>query len=138
VNGGGQIAPPKHPLPVKVDREGMPIVEEDAGEYKIVKDQSDGHRVLSGKEWIGRVEELYWQLGGARKIDPDFDVGVHESLRPYVGDQARQAVYDQRAQGILSEMAEYAEDPAAVRHNLLRTQYRAIESEEVNGLAVKW
>jgi hypothetical protein len=35
-------------------------------------------------------------------------------------------------------MAEYAEDAAAVRYNLLRTQYRAIESEEVNGLAVKW
>ena len=138
VNGGGQIAPPKHPLPVKVDREGMPLVEEDAGEYKIVKDESDGHRVLSGKEWIGRVEELYWELGGARKIATNLDIGVHESLRPYVGDQASQAVYDQRAQDILSEMAEYAEDAAAVRYNLLRTQYRAIESEEVNGLAVKW
>ena len=138
VNGGGQIAPPKHPLPVKVDREGMPIVEDDAGEYKIVKDESDGRRVLSGKEWIGKVEELYWQLGGARKIVAHTEVAVHDSLRPYADGLLGSNEYDERANSIIKEMTEHAADPAAVRHNLLRTQYRAIDSEEVNGLAVKW
>lgn len=138
VNGGGQIAPPKHPLPIKVDKEGMPLVEGAEGEYKIVTDEKDGHRLLSGKEWTARVEELYWQLGGARKIALAGDASVHESLRPYVDSLAGYAAYDKRAQEILDEMSRDAMDPGAVRHHLLRTQYRAVESEEINGLAVKW
>lgn len=138
VNGGGQIAPPKHPLPVKVDREGMPVVEGQDGEYKIVQDEKDGHRVLSGKEWTDRVEELYWQLGGARKIVPAGNSSVHESIRPYLESIAGQSAYDEKARVIIDDIASNAPDPVEARHNLLRTQYRAVESEEVNGLAVKW
>ena len=149
VNGGGQIAPPKHPSPVKVDREGMPIIgdagqQEADSELKIVADQSDGHRVLSGKEWVSRVEELYWRLGGSsgtRKIIDGLDtpVSIHESLRPYVTPMLHQNEYDALAGRILEELASTKEEPAQLTvRAALRTQYRAIESSEVNGLAVKW
>ena len=149
VNGGGQIAPPKHPSPVKVDREGMPIIadsgqQEADSELKVVADESDGHRVLSGKEWVSRVEELYWRLGGSsgtRKIIDGLDtpLSIHESLRPYVTPMLHQNEYDALAGRILQELASAQEDPAqTVIRAALRTRYRAIESTEVNGLAVKW
>jgi len=166
VNGGGQISPPKHPLPISVpvDREGMPVVEEsraastpglgamDNEEYKLVADVKDGHRVLSGKEWVQRVEEFYWRLG-ARKLAAsnngyDTDTAahqLHDSLKPFFADMHANSDCDELAAGILKEMTGVAGssdgvniDPLARRREILRTQYRAIESEEVNGLAVKW
>ncbi|KAK9898953.1 iron hydrogenase [Cystobasidium minutum MCA 4210] len=138
VNGGGQIAPPKHPLPVEVDREGMPIVPMDGeGELKMVADEHDGHRVLSGKEWVARVEEFYWRFG-ATKVPASAVLGVHNSLAEYVRQDSSQSVYTELAERIMGEMTSKAGDPQAERRRLLRTQYRAIASEEVNGLAVKW
>lgn len=136
VNGGGQIAPPKHPLPIEVDREGMPIVQENGEEYKMVADEHDGHRVLSGKEWVARVEEFYWKLGvtEGNVAVPD----LHASLTEYVTSASRNNAYDELAGRIIAEMASKASDPLEERRRLLRTQYRAITSEEVNGLAVKW
>lgn len=138
VNGGGQIPPPKHPVPIEVDREGMPIVPLDGDvEIKMVADEHDGHRVLSGKEWVARVEEFYWQLG-ATKVATSDTLAVHESLADYVRQGKRESTYDDLAERIVSEMTSRAGDAKEERKRLLRTQYRAIASEEVNGLAVKW
>lgn len=138
VNGGGQIAPPKHPLPIEVDREGMPIVPLDGeGEVKMVADEHDGHRVLSGKEWVSRVEEFYWRFG-AVKVPTGVTLGVHESLVDYARQESTEHAYTQLAERILQDMTGKAGNPQTERQRLLRTQYRAIASEEVNGLAVKW
>jgi iron only hydrogenase large subunit-like protein len=136
VNGGGQISPPKHPLPIQVDREGMPVIPEDAGEHKVVVDEHSGHRVLSGKEWVSRVEEFYWQIG-AVKIAESAGQIVHDSIKPYLP-TAQHSRYDKLAEDIIAAMVAASEKPEEARHLILRTQYRAIESSEVNGLAVKW
>lgn len=136
VNGGGQIAPPKHPSPLAVDSEGMPLMAIDGGEYKVVADETDGHRVLSGKDWVARVEQLYWQLGPARKIVAadlsSADHAVHSSLLPYL--RATDPYADERAKALIDEACASHEERAHFR----RTQYRAIVSSEVSGLAVKW
>lgn len=139
VNGGGQIAPPTHPLPIEVDREGMPIVPllEGDGEVKMVADEQDGHRVLSGKEWVSRVEEFYWRFG-AKKVTPSEAFRVHDSLKDYVRQDESESSYNILAERLLADLTSKSDNPQAERQRLLRTQYRAIASEEVNGLAVKW
>lgn len=160
VNGGGQISPPKHPLRVgvPVDKEGMPVVEEfgfspaspttgQVEEYKLVADVKDGHRVLSGKEWVQRVEEFYWRLGARQgchaRADGDDDCSgttnsLDDSIKPFFVGQEESQRKDEIAARILQEIVGSAADPDTRRKEILRTQYRAIESEEVNGLAVKW
>ncbi|KAL7008000.1 Cytosolic Fe-S cluster assembly factor nar1 [Cystobasidiomycetes sp. EMM_F5] len=135
VNGGGQISPPKHPQAITVDREGMPLTEADSGEYKIVADESDGHRVLSGKEWVAKVENLYWTLGARKIVEANgMSSSVHASIKDYFRKDEDDAHYDQLATSILAEIR----GTAAAGNSCLRTQYRAVVSEEVNGLAVKW
>lgn len=137
VNGGGQIAPPKHPLPVEVDREGMPIASLNTDELKMVVDQQDGHRVLSGKEWVTRVEDFYWQLG-AKRVPKSEVLGIHASLANVLDSDLHSAV-DQRAFAVVDQLVgPNTTDASSIRNRLLRTQYRSIASEEVNGLAVKW
>jgi len=144
VNGGGQISPPKHPLPVEVDREGMPIVPdtETQDEFKIVADVKDGHKLLSGKEWVQRVEEFYWRLGAKKIVTDGQDAptlaSVHDSVRPLLQPLVVEASYTALAEDIMGEMTAHAIVPEEVRRRILRTSYRAVESEEVNGLAVKW
>ena len=139
VNGGGQISPPKHPLPIEIDSEGMPIIASDAGEYKVVADPQ-GHRVLSGKDWVARVEEFYWRLGATKIMEQGSAnlPSVHDSIRPYLESLVEETTRNQFAEKILGEMTSGHANPDEERQRILRTQYRAIESEEVNGLAVKW
>lgn len=138
VNGGGQIAPPKHLSPIEIDREGMPIIPLDGSEIKMVADETDGHRVLSGKEWVARVEEFYWRFGAKKVVRDKKEMAVHASLRDFVRADGERQQYDALAQRIMAEMTQSSKDADAARRHLLRTQYRAIASEEVNGLAVKW
>lgn len=137
VNGGGQIAPPKHPLPIQVDREGMPIIPLEDEEIKMVADEHDGHRVLSGKEWVARVEEFYWKYG-AKKLANGDGMLVHASVAECIKSDSTERQYDELAQSIIADITKSSGDALTERHRLLRTQYRAIASEEVNGLAVKW
>lgn len=168
VNGGGQVAPPKESLRQrkrrkswgetgdrgeyvgKVDDEGMPDVierEKDEimeGEVKVVMDERDEDRVLSSKDWVKEVERRYWgdgvreqdladrmadAFGQLAEIDP--------SIVPYL---LAQPTREQEASMriVVDRLVEGAEDKNRQRMELMRTSYRAVESEEVNGLAVKW
>ncbi|KAM0791780.1 hypothetical protein ACM66B_004043 [Microbotryomycetes sp. NB124-2] len=130
VNGGGQIAPPTGPVKlgsgrrtgraqfdengVALDDEGMP----DVSEVLAAGEEDDGldERILSPKEWVAQVERRYWSGGS----------------RDNVGDVSQ--IVDKVVQGIVGG----AQDADRRRLELLRTSYRAVESEEINGLAVKW
>lgn len=134
VNGGGQIAPPKDSkgerrrrlTSGRVDEEGMP----DVGDT--VMDSED--RVLTPKEWVAEVERVYWSgrassSGEVAGVDVD---RVHPSLRPYLSPPSVGPLVESVVVGLIGEGGEER------RRELLRTSYRAVESEEVNGLAVKW
>lgn len=166
VNGGGQIAPPKNPvgkrrvkvvLGVKgydgqrVDDEGMPEVVEmmpvdgdGDEEMKLVADLESEEKVLSGKEWVTRVEEAYWELGvtlfpNSKRGDIDW-ARIDESIRPFIEGEEGDLI-ERLKQRTLDAMVGGLEEGAernTLRRNLLRTSYRAVEDAEVNGLAVKW
>ncbi|BGP34613.1 Cytosolic Fe-S cluster assembly factor nar1 [Rhodotorula toruloides] len=142
----------------RVDEEGMPdtVGEVVEAEIKIVANQdagkgaagqgtgvgSDEDRVLSAKEWVQEVEKRYWSGSSAidrsRRDDVDID-SIHPSVRPFV--LALPSSEEEEALArVLDEMLG-GDDGAgrdARRKELLRTSYRAVESEEVNGLAVTW
>ncbi|KAK4050679.1 Cytosolic Fe-S cluster assembly factor nar1 [Microbotryomycetes sp. JL201] len=125
VNGGGQIAPPSEPVKlgrrrkttfdangVELDDEGMPNV----SEALTTDDNGLDERILSPKEWVAEVEKRYWSDGS----------------KDNVGDVS------QVVNKVVRSLVDGATDPGRRRLELLRTSYRAVESEEVNGLAVKW
>ena len=139
VNGGGQIAPPKfavgrrngkgRAVEGRLDSEGMPAMDEMMEE--------DG-RVLSGKEWVARVEEVYWRHGVApppssRALDINrIDPSLHPYLSSLQTDETERTI-----EGILERMTRGGNREER-RKELLRTGYRAVVGEEVNGLAVVW
>lgn len=142
----------------RVDEEGMPDTVGDVveAEIKIVANQdagkglagegtgvgSDEDRVLSAKEWVQEVEKRYWSGATTdnrpRRDDIDID-SIHPSIRPFVLALPSSAEEDALAR-VLEEMlgSDEGADRDARRKELLRTSYRAVESEEVNALAVTW
>ncbi|KAK4055016.1 Cytosolic Fe-S cluster assembly factor nar1 [Microbotryomycetes sp. JL221] len=127
VNGGGQIAPPNGPVKIRrrhgigativngrpTDDEGMPDMSDMMGErsHDMVEE-----RIFTPKEWVAEVELRYWSGGSRDNIG-----NVEQLVDKVVGDLVAGATNkDER------------------RRELLRTSYRAVESEEINGLAVKW
>ncbi|GJN93628.1 hypothetical protein Rhopal_006685-T1 [Rhodotorula paludigena] len=147
----------------RVDDEGMPDVVGDEvqretgaavgqdvleGEVKVVADLDHGagdeDRVLSAKEWVQQVEKKYWSGGAAPEraaVDGDeVDLEtLHPSIRPYVlslPSAAQSAALERVLDALLAGAGEGDRD--ARRKELLRTSYRAVETEEVNGLAVTW
>lgn len=157
VNGGGQIAPPKEVRNTKnrrlltersengrkmiLDEEGMP----DMSDRMAVDDDVVGaEKVLSGKEWVAKVEEVYWS---SNTDDPSMlsssaiDLGkVDPSILPYLlsGDSIEIQVLMNKTVEELIGTSLVGEERSARRNVLLRTQYRQVEDGEVNGLAVKW
>lgn len=163
VNGGGQVAPPKESLRQrkrrrswgeeggdyvgKVDDEGMPdIIEAEKqqimeGEVKMVMDEEED-RVLSSKDWVKEVERRYWGDGTREEVvrqqDYDFDLDTLDpSIVPYLLAQPTRSE-EAAMQAVLDQLLAGAPSPTSQRMELMRTSYRAVESEEVNGLAVKW
>ncbi|KAF9452405.1 iron hydrogenase [Macrolepiota fuliginosa MF-IS2] len=110
VNGGGQLKPPAMPNSAAlgdIDAEGY-------------KRDWDGEGVAPSvgakwgdRDWTKKVEEVYWR--DAKNVDEDL-------------------VADQLVDEVLEELC--AGDDAE-RKRLLRTEYRAVESDVI-GLAVKW
>ncbi|GAA6005814.1 hypothetical protein JCM11491_004020 [Sporobolomyces phaffii] len=168
VNGGGQVAPPKESLRQrkrrpswgdsgqgaeyvgKVDDEGMPDVLEQEkqqvmeGEVKMVMDEAEEDRVLSSKDWVKEVEKRYWgdtlERVGSRDRRDDFDydyTSLDPSIVPYLLAQPTRKE-ETAMRSVLDRLVGGASDQQKQRLELMRTSYRAVESEEVNGLAVKW
>ena len=146
VNGGGQIAPPKYAIKRRngkgraiegrLDAEGMPAMDE------IMVDVEDAEgRVLSGKEWVARVEKVYWEIGSELAPPPStrrtIDWSrIDESIAPYLSD-----LQTEEMESIIERILEGMTRGGNIeerRKELLRTEYRAVVDTEVNGLAVKW
>ncbi|GAA5871773.1 hypothetical protein JCM16303_000860 [Sporobolomyces ruberrimus] len=167
VNGGGQVAPPKESLRERkrrrswgeaegegqryvgqVDDEGMPdVVEAEKrrimeGEVKVVMDEEAEGRVLSSKDWVREVERRYWGDDDRGKNmqtrADDYDLTrVDPSIVPYLLAQLSPEEENAMTQ-VVEQLVGGAQDRERQRMELMRTSYRAVESEEVNGLAVKW
>lgn len=158
VNGGGQVPPPKESLRSRrrrpswsrersfvgrVDEEGMPDTAGDVveAEIKLVADESgdEDERVLSAKEWVQEVERRYWSGGGGGKPDPSPLASVHPSVRPFVQSLPTSS-QRQQLETVLEAMLAGSDGNGVDRRRkeLLRTSYRAVETEEINGLAVTW
>lgn len=131
VNGGGQIAPPKDSKAARrafgrVDEEGMP----DVGDT--VMESEEDARVLTPKEWVAEVERVYWSGRSSPAVE-GFELDrIHPSLHPYLSPPSVSSLVESVVSGLTRDSGEDR------RRELLRTSYRAVESEEVNGLAVKW
>ena len=110
VNGGGQLPAKSR---VVLDEEGLPRVDEN----------------LSGKDWVALVEERYWAIGQEENLRKGDE--VHQSLLPYLSGQSTST---RKSEELIARIRKDMAD----RTEWCRTQYRAVESEEVNGLAVKW
>lgn len=151
VNGGGQINPPKTSARERqriwagvVDNEGMPEAGEtmDTRALEAQAEEGEQGRVLTAKEWVAKVETTYWggrdpsapaELGVDRK---GVDLGrVDESVRAYVHGEVSVVVEGLQRRVVEGLVGNGGEDR---RRDLLRTSYRRVESEEVNGLAVVW
>ena len=133
VNGGGQIPASRASRDHALDSEGMPLV--DAGaEVKIVADldpivQPGVPTVVPAKDWVARVESLYWTIGEA----------TTESARPWPPRSRTLELADEVARSIEADLLAGfdGDERERRRHQHFRTQYRAVEGE-VNGLAVVW
>lgn len=114
VNGGGQLSSASK-VP-EIDEEGLPMVDEG----------------WSGKDWVENVETVYWKIGAMEDQEnlKNGTMEVHESLLPYLSQKSSSRTAEDLARKIKEEMVGTRE--------WCRTQYRAVESEEINGLAVKW
>ncbi|GAA5867588.1 hypothetical protein JCM3774_001520 [Rhodotorula dairenensis] len=160
VNGGGQVPPPKESLRSRrrrpswsressfvgrVDDEGMPDTTGDVveAEIKLVANEDDGDpeaRVLSAKEWVQEVERRYWS-GAATdgQAETSSLASVHPSVRPFV-QALPTSSQRQQLEAVLEAMLAGSDrgELDRRRKDLLRTSYRAVETEEINGLAVTW
>lgn len=159
VNGGGQIAPPKGVARkrtrrtggsiTRMDEEGMPDVTERLGDVNTVEvlddERSGTGNILSGKEWVNRVEQVYWTT--AQSSLPAFhsptllDMSrVDPSILPYILSSESMAIRTKMEMTINEHLGDGLSGEARElkRRTLFRTSYRAVEDGEVNGLAVKW
>lgn len=110
INGGGQMPAPKA-IDLK-DEEGLPLV--------------DLPGILPAKEWVGKVEKLYWSVSDQR-IRPVASDAIDPTIAPFLEPVSNPSL-DQLSIDIESQLADH-----------IQTQFRAVEApEEVNGLAVKW
>lgn len=150
VNGGGQIAPPTEKTRrIRLDDEGMPDVGErmdvDGEEERKLVADADGDKVLSAKDWVAKVERVYWEIGVAKAGDVVRHATVDwsridESIRPFLEARTRDEEMRRLEDVVVESLLDGCEggERARRRAELFRTAYRAVESEEVNGLAVKW
>lgn len=120
VNGGGQL---KVPAGAAKDAEGYLRNWEEQG---VAEEGMPGAR-WGDKEWTRRVEEAYWrdrtlELPSALATAPSDGIGCPSESPVELADQMTELVH---------------RELCTKGGNLLRTQYRAVESEVI-GLAVKW
>ncbi|KEI36461.1 uncharacterized protein L969DRAFT_54771 [Mixia osmundae IAM 14324] len=121
VNGGGQLPPSSARDHMQLDTEGMPQIN--------LSDVS----AVSGKDWVARVEAAYWDYTAQSQSDTLDDLFRND-------DKQIEAALDEMIDSTRARQAELGkiQSAAQVRQEMLTTQYRAVEIEEINGLAVKW
>ncbi|GAA5918321.1 hypothetical protein JCM6882_008213 [Rhodosporidiobolus microsporus] len=148
----------------RVDDEGMPdvVAEVVEAEIKVVAGAGSGaeteglraeDRVLSAKEWVQEVEKRYWSSSSSGAASPSSQPdeptvfglplsSLHPSLHPFLLSLPSPAEVE-AMEGVLADLLGGGDDAAKEqmeerRRELLRTSYRKVETEEVNGLAVVW
>jgi iron only hydrogenase large subunit-like protein len=125
VNGGGQLPPPSQQSEPK-DAEGYTRDWESEG----VRVQGYAGR-WGGKEWTAQVEKMYWAGGDGDGPTPPSGDGVD------FGTSLSDINTSELASRIIRDICGDDVNGEERRHRLLRTDYRAVESE-VLGIAVKW
>lgn len=109
INGGGQMPAPKA-IDLR-DEEGIPIV--------------NSPTTLPAKEWVSKVEAIYWSTPGQLPSAPVET--VDPTILPFL-EPLQSSDFEQLCRSVEDKLA-----------NGFQTQFRAVEApEEVNGLAVKW
>ena len=148
VNGGGQLRPPLGSAEASANSAAAGVAKMDldpegyeAGDWaqKAPRDEEPEVKGWQGtsKEWVAKVEESYWEGSEVNKGI----VGVAPKARTQAAyakllsrKAAETAALDSLAESILNAI----HAKGAARDKLLRTQYRALPTEETNGLAVQW
>lgn len=129
VNGGGQ---PKPPVGVAKDEEGYKRDWEESG----VVEGGMQNAKWGDKEWTKKVEEAYWHDLPTPPATPPrrrLELPVKDAMDLLVGRILEEMCLSDGGLGDIDD----GEEKDARRRMLLRTQYRAVESEVI-GLAVKW
>lgn len=122
VNGGGQLKP----TVTLRDEEGHA---RDWSESGVSADGMPSGK-WGDKEWTRRVEEAYWR--------EQAKVPMHDLETPPYTPPTKAIELDDRAEELAGRVVdELCGAEVEARHRMLRTSYRAVESEVV-GLAVKW
>ncbi|KAK8853114.1 cytosolic Fe-S cluster assembly factor NAR1 [Kwoniella newhampshirensis] len=164
VNGGGQMkpaaaaqTPTKESDAMEVDEEGYqrPLPDDGTAPASTAKDGSDAVEGMdegmrwSTKEWVAKVEEIYW-TGlptpppspplTASNLDESFSTEVKTNDNGAINGADRLAISDKVAEEIVNEVC--GDDPAK-RWEFLRTRFRKVESDilsqgGVTHEAVKW
>jgi hypothetical protein len=155
VNGGGQIGPmaaaamrkgrrkaltPDSGYGGPMDEEGMPEVDP----------YSRPEGAMDAKDWVAEVENAYWRIGvdgeegGEGAVASEDGGDVHVSIVPYLAGASQGG----EENGVRRRRRELEEEllrgltgngeREKRRNELWRTEYRAVQSDEVNGLAVQW
>lgn len=126
VNGGGQLKVPASGAGAAKDAEGYSRNWEEQG---VAEEGMAGAR-WGDKEWTRRVEEAYWD---DRTLEP---LAAPETLRSDGTGYSSESLVE-----LADRTTELVHRELCTKErkggNMLRTQYRAVESEVV-GLAVKW
>ncbi|KAF8200807.1 iron hydrogenase [Pholiota molesta] len=122
VNGGGQLKPSV----TLRDEEGH---ERDWSESGVSADGMPSGK-WGDKEWTRRVEEAYWR--------EQAKAPMHDLETPPYTPPTKAIELDDRAEELARRVVDaLCGSDVEARHRMLRTSYRAVESEVV-GLAVKW
>ncbi len=156
VNGGGQLRPPlasKDANAAATDK-SEPVAAEkmevDGALELLEKSHEPPVQGWQGtsKEWVAKVETAYWGSREERDAEGNLIVGIAPKARAQAAfsrSLAAQAAdhhtspLDKLAEIVVqSALQPSAAGSAPTREALLRTQYRALPTEETNGLAVQW
>ena len=130
VNGGGQMKPVNKGR-MEVDEEGYarPLADEGVDE---------GMR-WSTKEWVAKVEEIYWSGLPTPPPSPTLHGQTLAEGKDVAGDAGRYAEADRLAEEVVRDACG---DDQAKRCELLRTKFRKVEGDVLQGgvshEAVKW
>jgi iron only hydrogenase large subunit-like protein len=141
VNGGGQMKPvsskKRKDVEVEVDEEGYPRpIPDDGVEVKVEEEMR-----WSTKDWVAKVEEIYWSGLPTPPSSPKPDSGDVEMSEPGAGTESRLGLADQMAERIVKQACG---DDVVKRASFLMATFAKVEGDVLGGTggitheAVKW